>query len=329
MSESFYNIESIIDLLKELGCDKIRSHKNNTQILTNCPYSFSTHGEGTDNNPSFNVYVSPYEVTAFCFGCHKHGQLRWIVEEINTLSGGKYKNAVDKARVIFKNDLKAKVAMCKEDFYRKYVFKKPKDSKQRAAFSMKEIEPFIGKVPRYIVNRGINLDILKNRLVGYDKQNQRVVFPVFDINKQLVGLVGRDITGQALSKYYNYWNFEKSKYLYGEDVLDPISSKTVFCVEGIIDSLRMYTAGFKNVVAILGTAPSKTQIEKLLNFGFTKVIVAMDNDEAGKKAEQEFEYYLKHRVILIKVVMPEGKDPGDLTDIELKELFSKEHEVVL
>lgn len=59
--------------------------------------------------------------------------------------------------------------------------------------------------------------------------------------------------------------------------------KSVIVVEGNMDAIKMSAKGFKNVVALMGVALSKEQIDILKRLK-VPVILMLDNDNAGEEA---------------------------------------------
>ena len=85
----------------------------------------------------------------------------------------------------------------------------------------------------------------------------------------------------------------------------------IIVVEGQMDAIRVYSTGLKNVVALMGTAMTKEQIELLKNLR-AKVILCLDNDEAGDNATLKNGELLIQNNITTQVVRLSGaKDPDE------------------
>jgi len=94
-------------------------------------------------------------------------------------------------------------------------------------------------------------------------------------------------------------------------------------VEGFFDVFNLWQAGFKNVVALIGTSMSDEQekliVEILGENG--KVALMFDSDEAGGKATTEAVERLIGKVYLKVINLEEGVQPDSLSKEKLKELL--------
>ena len=155
-----------------------------------------------------------------------------------------------------------------------------------------------------------------------DKFRNRVIFPIFDRNQNVIAFGGRNISnGQP--KYLNSPEtalFKKRQMLYGENTLFNLFKKLkrledVYLVEGYTDVIALYRAGIENSVATLGTAISEYHIKKLWNLVPIPTI-CMDGDVAGIKAMERATDtvlpILSSGFSLNFVRFPKGHDPDDI-----------------
>lgn len=123
----------------------------------------------------------------------------------------------------------------------------------------------------------------------YDAFCNRLVFPIRNERGELVAFAGRyrgETEGTGIRKYINSSTspiYHKSEILYGlYQAQDEIRKhKFVYITEGYKDVLAMHAAGFKNTVALCGTALTE-QHAALLSRYTRCVIVMLDGDEAGQ-----------------------------------------------
>ncbi len=84
-------------------------------------------------------------------------------------------------------------------------------------------------------------------------------------------------------------------------------------MEGEFDVMSSYQSGVGNVIALKGTAFTKSQAKLLKRF-CSKVILCLDTDNAGKDAVQRSVPVLEEEEFTIAaVVLPSGKDPDELS----------------
>jgi DNA primase len=152
----------------------------------------------------------------------------------------------------------------------------------------------------------------------YDRFRGRIIFPIFDLNQQIIGFGGR-VLDDSLPKYINTPEtplYHKGSSLYGLDsAFRKIREEGLaILVEGYMDVLALRQHGMSNVVATLGTALTSDQTRKLK--GYTKnVVVLFDPDEAGREAAlKSFPLFLKEGISAKVLVLPEGEDPDSFVN---------------
>ena len=121
----------------------------------------------------------------------------------------------------------------------------------------------------------------------YDRFRNRLMFPIRDRDGNTVGFGGRAL-GDAQPKYLNTAQtpvFDKSTLLYGLDLAtDAIrDADQVVIVEGYMDAIATHEAGYKNVVASMGTALTDAQVDQIKR-GNPQIVLALDADAAGQMA---------------------------------------------
>ena len=146
---------------------------------------------------------------------------------------------------------------------------------------------------RYLRSKGCtNEELLESGLVGYqaeqgeyyDKFWDRVMFPIFNEQRKIVGFGGRAF-GDKKPKYINSVEtiiFDKSHELYGLNAAKTKGKAFILC-EGYVDVISMHQAGFASAVASLGTSLTYSQA-KIIREYTNKVYIAYDSDEPGVKA---------------------------------------------
>lgn len=151
----------------------------------------------------------------------------------------------------------------------------------------------------------------------YDTFINRVVIPIENLKGEVVGFTGRIFNGEDnTAKYLNTKEteiFKKSSLLFNyHNAKNYIRDrKSVIVVEGNMDAIKMSAKGFKNVVALMGVALSKEQIDILKRLK-VPVILMLDNDNAGEEATIKNGEFLINSGVDTKVVRLSGaKDPDE------------------
>ncbi len=87
-------------------------------------------------------------------------------------------------------------------------------------------------------------------------------------------------------------------------------SSVILLVEGFLDALACYQAGFRNVMALGGSQSRPHLLSHLQSYGVRQVLLALDPDDAGDQGSQQLAQELEKRGIGSKrVQLPE--DPSD------------------
>lgn len=114
----------------------------------------------------------------------------------------------------------------------------------------------------------------------------RLMIPIRDADGQLAGFGGRALDDSE-PKYLNSPQgevFDKSRILYAMDrSRDDIRKSGAVIVEGYMDAIAAHQAGFRNVVASMGTALTEQQVAAIRRLT-GRVTMALDQDAAGQQA---------------------------------------------
>ena len=107
--------------------------------------------------------------------------------------------------------------------------------------------------------------------------------------------------------------YKKGNYLYNYHLAkdEAKRSKKLIIVEGQMDAIRLYINGIKNVVALMGTALTKEQVELIKRLR-CDVILGLDGDDAGKMATLKNGEILTQNNINVQVIRINlKKDPDE------------------
>ena len=170
----------------------------------------------------------------------------------------------------------------------------------------------------YLYDRDISDNEIQQWKIGFDRNEQRIVFPLIDSYKNTLGFNKRLICKETkgISKKYIHSSdseiFKKSNYLYGMHDIDN-SFDYIILSEGVFDVILARKYGLKNTICALGTSLSETQIDVLVRQN-KEVIIAYDNDAKGIATMKKVMPLLESKGISAKLlILPEGKDLADMS----------------
>jgi DNA primase len=308
-----------------------------------CPF----HEEKT---PSFMVH--PDKQIYKCFGCGKGGNAIHFVMERERLSfpeavralADRYGIQVPEARGerresgLKKDALKQAVAMAGV-FYHRCLVDEKRGGDQAMAYladrgiAKATVERFgIGWAPdawdAFLTEgrrKGFSDQVMaaaglvaRSEKTGnfFDMLRARVVLPIRDVRGTVVGFSGR-VLDASEPKYLNTPEtalFNKRNVLFGlHEAREAIlRDKRVVVVEGQLDFITLFQAGFEAAVASQGTAFTPEQARLLKRYAET-VVFAYDSDLAGRQATvRSFEALLDMELDVKVALMPPGFDPDRL-----------------
>jgi DNA primase len=178
-------------------------------------------------------------------------------------------------------------------------------------------------------------DLERLGLVGVNERGRfdffrdRVMLPVIDRQKRVIGFGGRVLDPEIKDrKYVNSPDsplFHKKEQLYGlHAALDAIrKSRVAIVVEGNFDVLTLHEAGIESAVAPMGTALTAEQAGILKQVADT-VVVVFDGDAAGQRAAQKaIPLFVEADVDGRLARMPTGIDPDDFVKQNGAEAFRR------
>lgn len=183
-------------------------------------------------------------------------------------------------------------------------------------------------LPQFLLDSGYTLqDITDSGAVAVNEKNGkpidalggRLIFPVINAFGDVVAFGGRVLEKTDFAKYKNTREtmvFNKSKNLYNINQIKKQKKATglndIIIVEGYMDTISLFQAGFTNVAASMGTALTKEQARLAKRYA-DNVYISYDGDFAGQKGAVRGLEILRDEGINVRVVpLPEGLDPDDV-----------------
>lgn len=179
----------------------------------------------------------------------------------------------------------------------------------------------------FFVSRGFSRDVLERFDVGEASRGVflgRAVVPVYDhTGNMAVGFSAR-ATGKEIPKWMHS-KFSRSRVLYNQAAAfrEARRLETVILVEGPCDVWRLWESGYHNAVALLGVSLTDAQQVLMESSGASRVVVFLDDDEAGQIAAQKIMRQLSRSFRVVVAYAGQGKDPADLSVCEIKNILER------
>ncbi len=304
-----------------------------------CPF----HSEKT---PSF--IVSPVKQLFHCFGCGTGGNVitflmkyenMTFMDTVKRLAGDAGIRIADNGADSSEKDKNKKglfeANQLVTEYYSNILMKSKDGTIARTYLSERGITPEtlerfnIGyslnswdKTYDYLGKKGIAKQVMaeagivvpKGKGDGYyDRFRGRVMFPIRDVHKMIVGFGGR-VIDDTTPKYLNTPEtplFSKRQLLYGLDLAQNCIRESGYAIitEGYMDVIVAHQAGIQNVVATLGTALTGNHLRSLSRFT-NEVILTFDSDTAGiNAARRSVDLFLNSEMKAKVLLLPAGEDP--------------------
>ena len=178
----------------------------------------------------------------------------------------------------------------------------------------------------YWNKRGIDNETIiqfKGGVAKAGKMKNRYVFPIFDVNNNIIGFSGRDITNLSKIKWKHLG--EKNDFVYPLFLNSKTiqNQKEVILVESIGDMLSLYQVGIKNVLVTFGTSLSLGILNYLLKIDIKKIYISLNNDSnknnagniGAEKTYSRLKRYFDDKQLNIS--LPTKKDFGEMNKEEI------------
>ena len=314
-----FNCE-VTDILNEL---KMQLSANGVQrfykmfdsgddLMVCCPY----HKDGQERRPSAGIRKS--DGLLHCLAC---GKTVGIDEMIANCFG--YNDAVWGYRWLLRNFATVQVEERKDielDFSRNRNGSSSSAVLLRDFASDEELDSYRYTHP-YLYERGLTDEIIERFDIGYDKKTNSITFPIYDLEGNCVLIARRSVKTKIfdlpkdIGKPLYAGTEIELEYIHNEFHMLP----EVYVCEGVFDCLRLWCNG-KYAVAGFGCLYSDYQLKLLKKLPTRKLILAFDNDKAGRDGAENIRNQIKGKLIT-EVVLPKGrKDIGECTDEEIQNL---------
>lgn len=278
----------IVAALGELGFTEI--HEDNGEVKVLCPYH-NDHSIGTFS-------INAKSGVNHCFSCGESGQFVRVVE---TVKGWGWEKSALWCQT---RALKGAQRIVEPSEPRSG----PVDTTQQ--INEASLALFTDPPERELAKRNISLDAAREYGVLWDQDGW--ILPIRDPETgELWGWQKKESNGRVRNRPRAV---NKSRTLYGLQAAGEV--RTFVLVESPLDCVRLRTAGIEGGVSSYGVHVSVQQLDLLARAD--RVVLALDNDEAGARASADLCHHFKRVPLdVYNYGSSRAKDPGEQSDIEI------------
>jgi DNA primase len=351
--EEIKNAADIVDIISE----SVALKKTGKNFQGLCPF----HAEKT---PSFSV--DPSKQIFHCFGCGVGGDVfsflmqkegmtfMEVVKDLSNRYGVSLpteKLTANQKRKMNERDQLLKINKLVNSFFKQNLHN-PKWKASQHYLAKRGLTPEIvntfelGFAPSgwtalydFLKNKRVPSELIeKSGLVKpgkkgkgyYDTFRNRIVFPILNTGRQIIGFGGR-VMDDGMPKYLNSPEtpiYNKRRSLYGINLAKQSARKNeaVYVVEGYFDAIALYQHGIQNTVATCGTALTSSHVKMLKGLvgKSGRVFLVFDSDTAGiRAAERSIDVFAEEYMDVYILTLPEGHDPDSYVFEFGSEAFAK------
>lgn len=313
----------LIDVIEELQSQlrvnginlisKIKDTSDNVMIC--CPY----HKQGQEKKPSAGIKKS--DGTFHCFSCGEVHSLQEVISycfgQVEDITGNFGWYWLTKNFLMLEVENRPLIPLNLQRNKRN-IDSNINTLDENKIVTEQELKRFRYYHP-YMYRRKMTDEIIELFDIGYDKDTQCITFPVRDVCGRCLFVARRSVN----YKYFNYpKDVEKPLYgiyeLYQSYKLEDI--ELIVC-ESMIDAITCWVYG-KPAVALNGLG-TEIQFEQLRRIPCRTLIIATDNDIAGRKAKARIKHNINNKILMQYILPDNRKDINDLTAEEFLNLEKK------
>lgn len=275
-------------------------------IMTNCPF----HKGGQERKPSFGI--SKADMRCHCFTCGWAGTLDQMISEVF----GHYEdNGEFGRRWLSKNFLTVAVESRKPLKLNLSRNSTPITIPPSPGFTEQELDGYRYYHP-YMYKRGLTNEIIEDFDIGFDSNSECITFPVYHIDSSPAFVARRSVK----SKFFNYPEGVEKPVYGAERFVSGKYQEAIIC-ESFFNALTCWKHN-RPAVALIGTG-TEYQYQILRNLPVRKYVLALDPDDAGRRAMAKLKRALQGYKVITYLNVPEGKDVNDCDEFfeELNEYF--------
>lgn len=271
-NEMLKQINDNVDLLDYVS-QSLEFEQKGKDYFTHCTHHI-------DDTPSLSF--TPEKNSYYCFSCGRGGKVIGYLMDFEGLS---FEEAVEKASKLANIDLSKMCCSNTISFLRKMktVFEPKKEPYHHEIIDSKEYEKYKHEPIKEWLDEGISQDVMDLFGVRADTFQNRIIYPVYDIDGSLINIKGRtrypNFKALKIPKYINYFTVGVMDYFQGLNITLPYikEANEVIVFESVKSVMLAYGWGYKNCISAEKHTLTKEQIGLLVKLK-VNIVFAYDSD---------------------------------------------------
>lgn len=269
--EMLQEINASVDLLEYVS-QSIEMEKRGRDYFGHCPLH-------VDNTPSFSI--TPSKNSYYCFSCGRSGGIIGYLMDYEHL---RFDDAVDKAAKLGNMDLSK---MCRSQtmtFLKKTKnLMREKEQVVHEVLSANELSKYSHEDITEWIDEGILQEVMDLFEVRINDRDNRIVYPVYDINGNLINIKGRtrykNYKELRIPKYINYYPIGTMDYFQGLNITLPFikDQNEMIIFESVKSVMKAYGWGYKNCASAEKHTITDEQLKLLVRLR-VNIVFAFDSD---------------------------------------------------
>lgn len=269
--EMLQEINASVDLLEYVS-QSIEMEKRGRDYFGHCPLH-------VDNTPSFSI--TPSKNSYYCFSCGRSGGIIGYLMDYEHL---RFDDAVDKAAKLGNMDLSK---MCKSQtmtFLKKTKnLMREKEQVVHEVLNANELSKYSHEDITEWIDEGILQEVMDLFEVRINDRDNRIVYPVYDINGNLINIKGRtrykNYKELRIPKYINYYPIGTMDYFQGLNITLPFikDQNEMIIFESVKSVMKAYGWGYKNCASAEKHTITDEQLKLLVRLR-VNIVFAFDSD---------------------------------------------------
>ncbi len=270
-SDFINQINNGVDLLDYVS-ESIPMERKGHDYFGHCPLH-------VDETPSFSI--TPSKNAYYCFSCGRYGRIINFLMQYEHLP---FHNAVAKGAALAKINMDT---ICKSEtisrLKRMRILLQKKPPVVHEAIDEKLYKQYTNTPSKEWIDEGIPEDVQRIFGIRIDHWQNRIVYPVYDIDGRLINVKGRtrypNYKQMKIAKYINYFRVGTMDYFQGLNITLPYvkESGEIIIFESIKSVMKMYAWGYKNCASAEKHTITDEQISLLVRLR-CNIVFAFDSD---------------------------------------------------